>query len=189
MIILAIRFAVFVNCISIEITIQLNFDDRQILVWNISWATRDHVTSQCSRNVTSGFVTSWMWCIVTVSNSSSCAHAQVIRVAHSGSRSSCKVDLGFVGFLLSLLCFLRPPSGGLFRLRIFCCIRFYPSFGLFWGSPVGCVLGFLRFSCRICIGNLFHGFSCSLILSLASMLLPLVWHCIVFCLVYPCILV
>ena len=25
-----------------------------------------HVTSQCSRNVTSGFVTSWMWCITTV---------------------------------------------------------------------------------------------------------------------------
>ena len=122
-------------------------------------------------------------------SSSSCAHAQVIRVAHSGSRSSCMVDLGFVGFLLSLLCFLRFPSGGLFCLRIFCCIRFYPSFGLFFGSPVGCVLGFLRFSCRICIGDLFRGFSCSLILSLAWMLLPLVWHCIVFCSVYPCILV
>ena len=129
------------------------------------------------------------WWHHTVFSSSSCAHAQVIRVAQSGSRSSCKVHLGFVGFLLSLFCFLRFPSGGLFRLRIFCCIRFYPSFGLFLGSPVGYVLGFLRFSCRICIGDLLRGFFCSLILSLASMLLPLVWHCIVFCLVYPCILV
>ena len=103
-------------------------------------------------------------------------------MAHSGSRSSCKVDFGFVGFLLSLLYFLRFPSGVQFRLRILCCIRFFPSFGLFLGSPVGCVLGFLRFSCRICIGDLFRGVSCSLILSLASMLLPLVWHCIAFCL-------
>ena len=65
----------------------------------------------------------------------------------------------------------------------------FPPFGLFFGSPVGCVLVFLRFHCRICIGDLLRGVSCSLILSLASMLLPLVWHCIAFCLVYPCILV
>ena len=83
-IILAIRLAVVINCISTKVTIQSNswivFDDRQILAWNNSPATPDHVTSQCSSNVISGFVTSWMWCIATVMYAAQAGYRHQLRL-------------------------------------------------------------------------------------------------------------
>ena len=99
-----------------------------------------------------------------LSCSSICACAQVIRVAHSGWRSSCYVADALLSilqfwwfhflFLLAVRCLLR----------IFCCIWSFLSFFLFWCSPVGYVLGF-HCTCRIV--GCFHTVFCSFLSPLA----------------------
>ena len=69
MINLAIRLAVFINCISIEIIIQWNS-----LIAYFRWTPNPHLKHLLSNHrpcdvmmqQISGFVTSWMWCIATV---------------------------------------------------------------------------------------------------------------------------
>ena len=100
------------------------------------------------------------------SSSSSIACAQVIRLAHSGRRSSCCLDLGFLWFLLLWWWIPLFPLGFLHRLRIVCCIQLFHFFVLFWGSLVGYALGFLGFYGRICTEGLVHSFFCGLLLPL-----------------------
>ena len=69
-------------------------------------------------------------------SSSICACAQVIRMAHSGWRSSCCVADALLSILqfwwFHLLFLLRVQC----LLRICCCIRSFLSSFLFWCSPV-----------------------------------------------------
>ena len=75
--------------------------------------------------------------------SSSIACAQVIRVAHSGWRSSCCVDSGFLAFLLLRWYFPTGFSGCRGLLQIFCYSLFSHGVFLFPGSLAGYVAGFL----------------------------------------------
>ena len=123
------------------------------------------------------------------SSSSSIACAQVIRVAHSGWRSSCHVDSGFLAFLLFRWYFPTWFSGCRGLLQILCYILFSHGAFLVPGSLAGYVAGFIfvgRIACRI---GLAHIRFCSLLLPSSLMLWFWLWHYTVFCLIYPCILV
>ena len=123
------------------------------------------------------------------SSSSSIACAQVIRVAHSGWRSSCYVYSGFLAFLLFRWYFPTGFSGCRDFLQIFCCTLFSHGVFLFPGSLAGYVAGFLfvgRIACRIGLGHIRF---CSLLKPSSLMLWFWLWHYTVFCLIYPCILV
>ena len=137
------------------------------------------------------FVSAIAYCfsILTSSSSSSIAYAQVIRVAHSGWRSSCYVDSGFLAFLLFQWYFLTGFSGCRGLLQILCCILFSHGVFIFPGNLAGYVAGFLfvgRIACRI---GLSHIRFCSLLVPSSLMLWFWLWHYTVFCLIYPCILV
>ena len=123
------------------------------------------------------------------SSSSSGAFAQVIRVAHSGVRSSCRVDLGFVGFLLIWWFLRRLFLGFLYFLQISFHSWFFHTFFRFWCILGWCVLGFLYSLCRTCTGWYFPDLFCNFLSPLSLMLWLWALHCIVFCLVCPCILV
>ena len=115
------------------------------------------------------------------SSSSSGAFAQVIRVAHSGVRSSCRVDLGFVGFLLIWWFLRRLFLGFLYFLQISFHSWFFHSFFGFWCILGWCVLGFLYSLCRTCTGWYFPDLFCNFLSPLSLMLWLWALHCIVFC--------
>ena len=132
------------------------------------------------------------WAALTVQRSVICsgiACAQVIRVAHSGWRSSCYVDSGFLAFLLLRWYFPIGFSGCRGLLQIVCCILFSHGVFLFPGSLAGYVAGFLfvvRIACRVGLGHIRF---CSLPWPSSLMLWFWLWHYTVFCLIYPCFLV
>ena len=107
----------------------------------------------------------WGW-----GSSSSGAFAQVIRVAHSGVRSSCRVDLGFVVFLLIWWFLRRLFLGFLYFLQISFHSWFFHSFFWFWCILGWCVLGFLYSLCRTCTGWYFPDLFCNFLSPLSLML-------------------
>ena len=108
-----------------------------------------------------------LWVLLSACSSSICACAQVIRVAHSGWRSSCYVADALLGILLFWWFHLLFLLAVRCLLQIFCCIWSFLSIFLFWCNPVGCVLGFHCSFHRTCIVGCSNTVFCSFLSPLA----------------------